>query len=104
MARIEGAAWHAAQTAHPESPYGFTSFLAAWHEFATSGGCEQARVADMLMGCGDGMLYGEGGYSRYVIERDGEIVLLASSLDGRTQKRERAQLAGVRVSDEPRPA
>jgi hypothetical protein len=102
LARIEGEAWHREQIARPESPYGFHRYVRAFRELVASGLSLDASVGHFVEG-GDGAIYGEGGYSRYVVLRDGEVVLLAWSIEHRAEKRRTAQAAGVRISDEPKP-
>lgn len=98
LAKVEGSSWKAVQRAQP-GPFSYFGWLAGWHakqkllvqhpEYA------DYPISDFMDNPGDGMLYGEGGWSRYVVQADGEVVLLGWSC--REAKQELARAAGIRV-------
>lgn len=78
----------------PDSPYGFFSWLSAWRlKEATPGA--QSEPVRLFMEGGDGALYGDGGYARYIVASNGELVLLGSST--RQERREKALSVGFSV-------
>jgi hypothetical protein len=79
LAAVEGQPWAEQQARKRQSPYGFYAWLAAWQEKESlSETYPDASVRDFLEN-GDGTIYGDGGYARYVVCSDGELVLLGSS-------------------------
>jgi len=103
LAQVEGESWKREQLAKPDNPFGFQTYLRAFRELSKSGVTVDEQVGCFVEG-GDHAIYGNGGYSRYIVLADGEVVLLAWSLDGRVEKRNRVQSAGIRISDEPKPS
>jgi hypothetical protein len=101
LAAIEGEAWKADQLARPDSPFGFHTYLRVFRELVQSNSSIDGPIGHLVAG-GDCAIYGNGGYSRYVVLSDGEVVLLAWSIEHRAEKRSSVQLAGVRISDEPK--
>ena len=101
LASIEGETWKREQLAKRESPYGFHRYLNKFRELLDTWQTIDLTVGQ-YMDVGDGAIYGNGGYSRFVVLADGEVVLLAWSIEGQDEKRKRVQMAGVRISDEPK--
>jgi hypothetical protein len=94
MERVEGERWRKDQDNHRESPYGFWAWANAWKQVLADGGTgEDLRE---YVDNGDGMIYGEGGYSRYVVNTTGEIVLLGWST--RPARQEAAKNSGFSIS------
>lgn len=107
LGQIEGRDWVRAQEKNPISPFGFMAYLAAWQLRQESGYANDPDVPvrdflELLPGgrSGDGAIYGEGGWSRYAVRHDGEIVLLDWSVEASARKREAAAQAGVRMASE----
>lgn len=93
MSRVEGAAWRKHQEEDKNSPYGFYAYLEAWRIIEKEGEVGeitpyQVIGMDLVPGVvrgGDGAIYGEGGYSRYGVRRDGEITFDYSMASQRKQ-------------------
>lgn len=80
MAAVEGSRWLQYQETHRRSAYGFYAWLDAWHAKQGSGSeYLDEPVREFLEAPGDGTIYGEGGYARYAVRTDGELVLLGST-------------------------
>lgn len=87
MAEVEGAEWRRQQEANRGSPYGFFAYLEAWRLIKAEPALAGERPYDVIsMGLvpsaspwGDGAIYGEGGYSRYVVGSDGRVHLLTGT-------------------------
>lgn len=80
MARVEGEAWRQKQEADKTSAFGFYAYLAGWRVIEKEGYVGEASpyeaiAMDMVPGVkgGDGAIYGDGGYARYTVTRDGTI-------------------------------
>lgn len=96
LAAVEGEAWLKQQGHQSRSPYGFHAWHTAWLAKTAAGpDYADSPVRDFLDGSGDGAIYGDSGYDRYVILPDGEVVLLAWS--ARHEKRLLATAQGIRV-------
>lgn len=96
LAAVEGEAWWEEQRANRSSPYGFFAWLAAWNQYTQAGGEKEGhRPGDFIDG-GDGAIYGNGGWNRYVVRPDGEIVLLQWSSG--SEARRLAVAHGIRVA------
>lgn len=78
LAKVEGDAWKFLQERRPESPQGFYAWLNAWRRLEEEGYAGECPVGLYVEG-NDGCIYGEGGYARYRVCRDGELVLWRSS-------------------------
>ncbi len=92
MAALEGADWLSRQ-AEDRTPYGFNAWRDAWQLKSECPTAEpEDSVRDFMSDPGDGAIYGQGGYNRYVVRTDGELVLLGWSAS--THMRERAQQQG----------
>jgi len=101
LALVEGETWKAEQVARPDNPCGFLTYLRVFLKLAKPSASIDEPIGHFVKG-GDCAIYGNGGYSRYVVLPDGEVVLLAWSIEHRADKRARVQAAGIRVSDEPK--
>lgn len=96
MAQIEGPRWKKLQFDDKNSPFGFFAYLAAWNVIVSEGEVgkmtpHQAIQMDMIpgiSGSGDGAIYGEGGYNRYFVGRDGII-----KFDYKLARKEKQELA-----------
>lgn len=103
MAFVEGEAWANLQTRHRNSPHGFFAFQTAW--FAKQAyqaahphlDLAEHPLRDFSEGELD-VIYGAGGYSRYSVLPDGEIVLLGWSVQSLPARRDKAEQVGIRVS------
>lgn len=99
LAKMEGDAWQRVQEANPESPYGFYAWARAWEArqalIQTNPDYGDEPVASFLEG-GDGAIYGAGGWRRYAVAMDGEIVLMRWSAT--EEACARAEALGLRVS------
>lgn len=92
LAAIEGERWWATQNGDRTSPYGFFVWLEATRKAAVSG--PSAAPVDFVEG-GDGAIYGDGGWRRYGVRQDGELVLMSWSATA--EGREKAAAHGIRV-------
>jgi hypothetical protein len=73
LVELEGEAWGKAQLAQPANPYGFQVMVAAWDEVeALKLEHADASLADLLSS-GEPVIYGEGGYHRYIVRDSGEV-------------------------------
>jgi hypothetical protein len=103
MAEVEGPSWLSEQERRRSSPYGFYAQLDAWHAklaYQRSHPDEEVGevpLKDFAPGALD-VIYGSGGYSRYAVTADGEIVLLGWSVETLPAKREKARAAGIVVA------
>lgn len=96
LAVVEGAHWLREQELRRDSPYGFYAWLQAWQAKVAAGpDYVEEPVRSFLERDGDGAIYGEGGYSRYTVRSDGEVLL--SSATTREAKRQAAVAQGIRV-------
>lgn len=79
------------------SGYDFATYLEAWNRARSERLHWPDNVNPSYVGLpeGDGAIYGTGGYSRYIVRQDGEIVLLGSTASSATQ--ERALAVGFQV-------
>ena len=76
MARIEGIYWKEHQNGDPHGMYSFDAFLQAWR---VQQACfEEGHEPISLDVQGNGAIYGSGGWHRYGVRSDGEIIFLAS--------------------------
>lgn len=80
LCALEGENWLELQHRRPEAPYSFFVILEAWN-LKKSLGDEYADepLSTFLSGGDSNVLYGEGGWARFVVRSDGEIRLVASS-------------------------
>ena len=82
LTQMEGPAWRQLQLARAENPHGFLAWQKAWEQKVALL-AEDPTVADeplsSFMEGGDGAIYGEGGWHRYAVRADGEVVLLGWS-------------------------
>ena len=82
LTRLEGEAWRRQQQTCGTNPHGFYAWRHAWdqkmQEVAKDPTWADEPVSSFLEG-GDGAIYGEGGWHRYAVRADGEIVLLGWS-------------------------
>lgn len=104
LASVEGDRWRLYQEQHFDNAYGFYAYQRGWNEYRKAVGELGSGLTDegsmweggaLWIGGGDGAIYGEGGYTRYAVRSDGEIVLLAWS--ARDDKRERARTIGFTI-------
>ncbi|KWT98275.1 MULTISPECIES: hypothetical protein [unclassified Variovorax] len=71
MVEMEGDAWRKAQLANPNQRYGFHVLLTAWQELQALDPLEPAAgIRDIVA---EPVIYGEGGYHRYVVSDQGEV-------------------------------
>lgn len=102
LAEIEGPAWQAEQERRQTSPYGFYAQLAAWHaklayrDSHPGDDVEDVPLRDFASS-GLDVIYGSGGYSRYGVAPDGEVILLGWSVETLPAKKEKAEAAGIAV-------
>lgn len=80
MAIIEGERWRQKQENNKNDSYGFYAYLKAWKVIENEGMVGEASPyeaisMDLVPGVkrGDGAIYGDGGYNRYYVGRDGTI-------------------------------
>jgi hypothetical protein len=75
ITQIEGPRWEALQREHPTRPYGLAHKQALWREFQASDLAQEPGVfwSDVLESLDHRVIYGEGGYHRYVVRDDGEV-------------------------------
>ena len=73
MTKVEGPNWAKTQKQNPESDFGFFAYKKAWEEIVSSGYEGKASPRELLKG--DGAIYGEGGFSRYMVDEHGNIIL-----------------------------
>lgn len=96
MAQVEGDRWHRHQLSNPRSETGFLVWLSAFYWRLSKEGRDELERYGMAMddvsleeiiGLGfvpvdsttvQGVIYGAGGYNRYKVLSDGEIVFLSS--------------------------
>lgn len=101
LVQVEGEHWLALQNQRPTASDGFYAWEEAWR-LKASYVVEHPDYADEPISSfidnyhGDGAIYGEGGYARYVVRPDGEIVLLRWSV--RQEKLERAASLGIAIA------
>lgn len=99
---LEGPRWRRLQDPDRLSPFGFYAYLETW-EWRNA---NPSWLGESVAGCmeeaigqqGDGAIYGEGGYARYCVMGDGELVLLGWSVKYRPEKVELAKSLGVSVT------
>lgn len=100
LCQVEGESWRRQQWANSQSPYGFFAWLTAWNEKArmltAHPEYSDEPVGSFLDTPGDGAIYGDGGWARYAVRPDGEVVLLKWSAT--PAKQGIATEYGVRVS------
>lgn len=99
MGQVEGAEWLERQQSAAESTgSNFISFKRAWDLAVELGETWSDNVDPKLVDVcqfSDGAIYGEGGYARYIVRSDGEIVLLRWST--RSEKLQLAVKTGFSV-------
>ncbi|MNR71695.1 hypothetical protein D3C71_23280 [compost metagenome] len=78
LAQMEGPAWVRLQQARPERPYSFLYLLAAWTASQEAQHRAVGAEARDFLEHGEPVIYGEGGYHRYVLRTDGELVFSRS--------------------------
>jgi hypothetical protein len=103
LTQVEGQSWREQQEARPNSEYGFFAYLKAWQFLIREGYEKKLTCHDVLdheevVGHrGDGAIYGNGGWSRFVVTLgDGRIVLLGWSTHA--EKIEKAKALGFDVT------
>lgn len=100
LTAMEGQNWRREQDARPESPYGFHAWKRAWDAkqrvVADDPTYSDEPVASFLESGGDGAMYGAGGWRRYAVALDGELVLMRWSAT--EEACARAGALGLRVS------
>jgi hypothetical protein len=99
LGEMEGTAWVALQQQKQHAPHSFFVMLAAWNQKVEMGYEHDLDypLSDFMHDApGDGhILYGSGGWRRYAVRPDGEIVLLREST---TQEQcVKAESLGIRV-------
>lgn len=106
MAQVEGGRWHQHQLSHPRSETGFLVWFSAFCWRLSQEGRDELERNGMdpndlplaeVIGAGfvpvdsstvQGVIYGAGGYNRYKVLGDGEIVFLSSfAVDGSARSR-----------------
>lgn len=100
MAKVEGVAWRRKQIEDKSSPHGFFAHLKAWEEIERQGYRGEISPGEMInmgevpgvKGTGDGTIYGEAGYARYKVSKDGTIKFDYGMV--RKEKQELAQQEG----------
>lgn len=96
---VEGEAWRKLQDRHPTSPYCFHAWKQAWDEkqrmVAENPEYADEPVSSFLAESGDGAIYGNGGWDRYAVRLNGELVLMTWSAT--SSNREKAARAGFTV-------
>ena len=98
MAQLEGPEWLAQQSRQTESPYAFPLWLEAWQLKVAAGHAEDdlARLEDYVFDrfqlSVQAVIYGKGGFHRYIVRPNGEILFAASSAIA--AKRPEAQALG----------
>jgi hypothetical protein len=82
MGIVEGERWKTHQCGDPEGPCSFNAFLRQWtelHEWARQEGMDDEELKAISITIdGNGAIYGEGGWHRYAVRGDGEIIFLAA--------------------------
>ncbi len=80
IARVEGEPWKKLQQSRQNSAQGFFAYLRAWQALEKEGyvgelSPSEAINMDLVPGVrgADGAIYGEGGYTRYRVDRQGVI-------------------------------
>lgn len=106
LAKVEGADWKKLQLKDPKNPFGFFAYLEAyrwlkahpeWNDVSPA----EVLGADLIEGIkrgGDGVIYGNGGYSRYLVTSKGTLVLLAWSTYA--ERLDLARSLGIAISGE----
>lgn len=99
LTAMEGADWRREQDARPDSPYGFHAWKRGWdtrqRAVAEDPAYADEPVASFLESGGDGAIYGAGGWRRYAVALDGELVLMRWSTTADACSR--AEAIGFRV-------
>jgi hypothetical protein len=97
---VEGEAWRKLQDRNQDSPYCFHAWKRAWdyrqRMMIEDPSYAEEPVATFLEESGDGAIYGNGGWDRYVVRLTGELVLLSGSASSRNKTK--AEQAGFTVS------
>lgn len=97
LGEIEGSSWVTKQREQTDSPFGFYAYKKAYCMYLETKEeyPELLFESGLFIEYGDGAIYGDGGYSRYVVDAEGEIFLLKWST--REEKLHKAMELGVRV-------
>lgn len=98
LVEMEGEQWASLQRRKPEAPYSFFRLLQAWQAKVAAGyeSDPDYPVSDFMEGPSpSNVLYGEGGWRRYAVRADGELVLLRES--ARAESCTKAETLGIRV-------
>lgn len=97
LTQMEGDAWAELQRRRPQAPHSFFYMLTAWQAKVEQGYEHDALtpIQDFMDGSGSNVIYGDGGWRRYQVCSDGEIVLLRES--AREESCARAVALGIRV-------
>lgn len=98
LAQLEGQAWGNVQRVNSVSPYCVEIYRKAWADYqdllASDAGIEWRDFVSAEVR-GDGAIYGNGGYHRYVVTEDGNVVLLSWS--ARPESIAKASALGIDV-------
>lgn len=97
MAKLEGQEWLDKQRRETTSPYAFPLWLEAWNIKASMGPeCAEERLADFVAdrfpNAIEAVIYGKGGYHRYVVRSTGEVMF--SAMHAVAERRPLAQELG----------
>lgn len=92
LEEVEGADWRRQQESRRTAPHSFYWLLAAWEQRCLPEHRDIAEIRDFLDA--EPVLYGAGGYNRYLLRDDG--TLLFSRMHARLAMQERATKAGFR--------
>lgn len=97
LAQIEGALWEQLQHASPSLGTSFFTWFGAWQaKQASEYRDSEDPLADFVEVSHDGVIYGEGGWHRWKVTAQGELVLLRWS--SRAPRIAQAQELGFSVS------
>ena len=100
LTMLEGESWKKKQLKDLENPFGFFIYQKVWNILVNEGYLGQVTPGE-AMSClfnvkGDGAIYGEAGYARYVVSLEGDLCLLKWSVSSE-EKIEKAKQLGVNV-------
>lgn len=100
MALVEGTSWKEHQNGDPDGPYSFNGFLTFWREWANYAQSEGIDIADDVFSLeveNNTAIYGAGGWHRYAVRSDGEIIFLAHFCENPQRYRPLVEKAGFRI-------
>ena len=98
LTAVEGESWKRHQLENARDSNSFPTWVRAWNHMKSEGlDCAPDNFSPGMVfdSIGDGAIYGEGGYARYIVRCTGEIVLLKWST--RDAKLELAKEVGFTV-------